>query len=123
MELFGKLVSALGWPRPSDRVKGGARAEPNGRALARKRQRLQEGFIFSDGMLAPRACTLRDLTALGACVEIWDPSVKVRLLVGDVTLYLTGDRKEVDCKVMWRRDNALGLKFTSPFREPRRSYG
>ena len=123
MSLFQKLAAAIGL--------GGAtahkpkRRQPqrtNNRALTRKRQRLLDGFIVSDGMLTPRACTLRDVTALGACVEIWDDSVKPALLRNRITLYIPSDGKEVDCDVMWKRDNAIGLKFASPFRAPRRAY-
>jgi len=96
--------------------------EHSNRGLTRKRQRLQDGFVVSKGMLAPRACTLRDMTALGGCVDVWDQAVKADLLRGQVTLYIPADRMEVDCSVIWRRENTLGLKFVSPFREPTRSY-
>jgi len=123
MTLLQRMSVALGLQN-APKTSGKAQAAEHGaRSLARKRQRLQDGFIVSEGMLTPRACTLKDMTPLGGCVEIWDQSVKATLLTGRVTLYIPGDRKEVDCAVMWRRDNALGLKFTSSFRDPRRSYG
>jgi hypothetical protein len=87
----------------------------------RKRERLSDGFVTSERMIAPRACTLRDLTAFGCRIDIWD-DLSPRLLRGGLTLYIIADRKEVDCELMWRRDRAIGLKFTSPFREPGRSY-
>lgn len=124
MSLLQKFLAAFG----AGAKRRDEQAEPFGdadskRALTRKKQRLHDGFIVSDGMLQPRACTLRDMTALGGCVDIWDTSVKAALLRGAVTLYIPGDRKEVDCAVVWRRENSLGLKFTSPFRAPTRSYG
>ncbi|AHB50238.1 hypothetical protein W911_11930 [Hyphomicrobium nitrativorans NL23] len=124
MSLFQKIAAAIGLGgAPANKPK---RRQPprtnNNRALTRKRQRLLDGFIVSKGMLTPRACTLRDVTALGACVEIWDGSVKPALLRNRLTLYIPSDGKEVDCDVMWKRDNAIGLKFASPFRTPRRSY-
>ncbi|HEX2843225.1 hypothetical protein [Hyphomicrobium sp.] len=124
MSLLEKFLAALGAAAKrrnerSEPVEG----EASKRALTRKKQRLHDGFIVSEGMLQPRACTLRDMTALGGCVDIWDTSVKAALLRGPVTLYIPGDRKEVDCAVVWRRENSLGLKFTSSFRSPTRSYG
>ena len=123
MNLFQNIAAALGFDSTPAKSKKRRQPQPgNNRALVRKRQRLLDGFIVSEGMLAPRACTLRDVTALGACVEIWDSGVKPALLRNRLTLYIPSDGKEVDCDVMWKRDNAIGLKFASPFRAPRRSY-
>ncbi len=123
MSLFQKIAAALGFGGTPAKSTKRRQPEPNNkRALTRKRQRLLDGFIVSEGMLTPRACTLRDVTALGACVEIWDASVKPALLRNRLTLYIPSDGKEVDCDVMWKRDNAIGLKFASPFRAPQRSY-
>ncbi len=124
MSLLHKFLASLGLgaDRQGRQTAQSADADSQ-RVLTRKKQRLHDGFIVSEGMLQPRACTLRDMTALGGCVDIWDTSVKAGLLRGTVTLYIPGDRKEVDCAVVWRRENSLGLKFTSPFRSPTRSYG
>jgi hypothetical protein len=93
------------------------------RGLVRKKQRMMDGFISSDGMLAPRACTIWDMSPLGGKVELWNNDIKSSVLGDSVKLYVTGDRKEVDCKVMWRKDNSMGLKFTSGFHAPTRRYG
>jgi hypothetical protein len=123
MSLFQKLAIALGLQDAHETAPCSRAADASGRALARKRQRLQEGFVVSEGMLVPRACTLRDMTPLGGSIEVWDRGIKASLLAGPLTLYLPSDKKEVDCAVVWRRDNSLGLKFISPFRAPRRTYG
>ncbi|HYD15945.1 MAG TPA: hypothetical protein VEA77_06055 [Hyphomicrobium sp.] len=122
MNLLQKLAVALGLQEAPRREKVSASNDTGNRMLTRKRQRLQDGFVVSAGMLVPRACTLKDMTPLGGQVEIWDHTVKADLLRGRVTLYIPGDRQEVDCAVMWRRDNALGLKFVSQFRPPTRNY-
>lgn len=124
MSLIRKLLTAVGLqgllalaPQKP------AAAEANSqRAVVRKRQRLQDAFIVSEGMLAPRACTLREMTPLGGSIEVWDGAIKPSLLAGLVTLYLPGDHKEIDCAVKWRRENAIGFKFVSGFRPPRRAY-
>lgn len=124
MNVFAKLAEMLGLGSASkaDMKKRTGGAPDNKRTLTRKRMRLVDGFIITDGMLAPRACTLRDVSALGACIEIWDDAVKPALLRDRLTLYIPSDRKEVDCDIVWKRNNAIGLKFASPFRAPRRTY-
>jgi hypothetical protein len=92
------------------------------RTLVRKRQRLMDGFLASDRMLTPRPCTICDMNPLGGKVELWNGDIKSSLLGDRVTLYITGDKKEVDCKVMWRKENSMGLRFTSGFHPPTRRY-
>lgn len=125
MDLFFKLLTALGWDRLSPASR--ARKSPfegagSRRAAVRKRQRLRDAFLASDGMIKPRACTLIEMSPLGCSVEIWDQGVKSSLVADEVTLYLPDERKEVLCSVRSRRNNAVGLKFISPFRAPTRSY-
>jgi hypothetical protein len=124
MIAFEKLLAAFGWTtqptQTAARIKGD---DLNAmRALVRKRQRLQDAFIFSDKMIRPRHCTLLNMTPLGGAVEIWDETLKDGLLNGEVTLYLPADRKEVVCAVKWRRENSIGLSFVSAMREPTRAY-
>jgi hypothetical protein len=92
------------------------------RAKERKRQRLVDGFITSALMPTPRPCTVVDMSSGGSKIELWtDCSGQLR--PGDrVTLYIPVDRQEVDGQVRWRRNNAIGLQFSSPFRPPTRRY-
>jgi hypothetical protein len=55
-------------------------------------------------------------------VQIWNDDARPLLLGECVTLYIAGDRKEVDGEVIWRRENAMGVRFTSAFRAPKRPY-
>lgn len=122
MRLLDKLGVSLGLMDPPKAV-GQSEVDKEGLCgLTRKRQRLMDGFLVSEGMLAPRACTVRDMTALGATVDIWDTGIKASLLHGTVTLYIPGDRKEVDCAVVSRKEGSLGLKFLGRFRERTRKY-
>lgn len=125
MSLLSTLLTKLGFSAPTGAPKRAHKHQNEAvskRSMVRKRQRMQDAFNASEGMISPRPCTLLEMTPLGGSVQIWDQSVKAALLTGEVLLFLPSDRKEVACAVMWRRDNSLGLKFLSPFREPTRSY-
>lgn len=92
------------------------------RTKERKRQRLVDGFVSSARTPTPRPCTVCDMSLGGSRIELWGNDAKP-LLPGDrITLYIPGDRKEVDAEVRWRKDKTMGLKFTSPFRAPTRRY-
>jgi hypothetical protein len=92
------------------------------RSTVRKRQRMTDGFIWSEAMLKPRACTIKDMSALGAQVDIWNEEIKASLLQGSLKLYSSSDRQEVDCKMTWRKGNSAGLRFMSGFHAPTRKY-
>ena len=92
------------------------------RSTVRKRQRMTDGFIWSESMLKPRACTIKDMSALGAQIDIWNDEIKASLLQGSLKLYSSSDRNEVDCKMTWRKGNSAGLRFTSGFHAPTRKY-
>jgi hypothetical protein len=112
-----------------DRAKPGAEPSPfecpkpvERRTKDRKRQRLVDGFIASSRMPKPRLCTVCDMSAGGAKIDLGhDTSTTLR--PGDrLTLYIPVDRAEIDAEVRWRKENAIGLRFTSRFRPPTRAY-
>ncbi|NJM33705.1 MAG: hypothetical protein HC850_02230 [Rhodomicrobium sp.] len=39
-----------------------------------------------------------------------------------LTLYLSSEKEEIDCKVVWWSGQSIGLKFIGPYREPTRQY-
>jgi hypothetical protein len=122
MELLDTLLSFFS----SDKKKKGSSKSYNGdeaqRSTVRKRQRMTDGFIWSENMLKPRACTIKDMSALGAQIDIWNDEIKSSLLQGPLKLYSASDRNEVDCKMTWRKGNSAGLRFTSGFHSPTRKY-
>lgn len=121
MNLWASLFPGLSRPgEGKDRVKeSGERFE---RAALRKPQRMKEGFLWSEGMIVPRACTIRDMSVLGAQIEIWVDDIKPALLRGPLKLYSCADRQEVDCELAQRDGMRLGLRFNSAFHEPSRKY-
>jgi hypothetical protein len=122
MEFLDKLFGLFS----SDTKKKGAKRSYKGdeaqRSTVRKRQRMTDGFIWSESMLKPRACTIKDMSALGAQIDIWNDEIKASLLQGPLKLFSSSDQNEVDCKMTWRKGNSAGLRFTSGFHAPTRKY-
>jgi hypothetical protein len=122
MSLWTTLVSAF-----SDRKGDGSRSQKADgatfeRTAVRKRQRMKDGFIWADGMISPRPCTIRDSSVMGAQVVLWHDDIKPALLRGSLKLYSCADQQEVDCTVARRDGNSLGLRFTSTLHAPTRRY-
>jgi hypothetical protein len=93
------------------------------RLTLRRRQRFIGGFIWSDRMAASKACNIRDLSATGARVDLLNSAIKAHTLTGILTLYLPAEKQEIDCQVMWRAGDSIGLRFLGAYRAPTRQYG
>lgn len=81
-------------------------------ALTKKRETRkslqQRAWIFFDGGFAARPCVVQDMSATGARVAIDDPNslpAKLRLA------FERDARTGRNCEVVWRRGNAVGIKF------------
>jgi hypothetical protein len=92
------------------------------RTTASKPQRMKDGYIWAEGMISPRPCTIRDMTVLEAEVALWHDDIKPSLLRGSLKLFSCADGREVDCTVAGRKGDTLGLRFTSTFHAPSRRY-
>jgi hypothetical protein len=88
----------------------------------RRPQRLKEGFIWAEGLIMPRPCTIRDLSPLTAEVVLWNDDIKPAILRGDLKLFSSADKKEAECVVASRNGNVLSLRIMSAFRAPSRKY-
>lgn len=97
------------------------------RLAIRKKQRLVEGYVWAPNMLVARHCSIKDLSAVGALVEIWkgrdQHTIREVRMPDRVVLYIIPDQIEVDCEITWRKDRALGLRFLGKFRPGSRQYG
>ena len=83
---------------------------------------MREGFLWAEGLIMPRPCTIRDLSPLTAEIVLWHDDVKPALLRGPLKLYSSADGREADCTLAGRRNNILSLKLQSAFHAPSRSY-
>lgn len=116
MALWKTLVSSLS----GDAAKsGGAKLTPED---FRAPRRMREGFLWSDSLIMPRACTIRDMSPLTAQIVLWHDDIKPQVLARPLKLYVSSDRKEVDCVIVGRDNNVLSLRLTSAFRAPTRTY-
>ena len=96
-------------------------AAPPTRSTVRKRQRMTDGYIWSEAMLKPRPCTIKDMSALGAQIEIWNDEIKAHAAPGLAQALSSSDSNEVDCKMTWRKGNSAGLGSRAAFMRRRGS--
>jgi hypothetical protein len=95
----------------------------NKRRTVRRAQRFAEGFIWSDRMAASKACSIRNLSVTGVRVDLLNGTLNPQTLGGVLTLYFPAEKREIDCKLMWRAGSCIGLEFVGSFRPPTRQYG
>lgn len=120
MTFWKALVSTLSRePAPDKDTTERPAFEP---AQFRRGPRMREGFLWADGLIMPRHCTIRHLSPLTAEVILWHDDIKPAILRGALKLYSSADRQEADCILESRRDNILALRLQSPFRAPSRAY-
>ncbi|WP_407181281.1 PilZ domain-containing protein [Bradyrhizobium sp. STM 3562] len=55
-------------------------------------------------------CTVRDISATGAALELPDSMIIVRR-VKEFTLLIPEDRLRLSCRVVWQRDFRMGVTF------------
>jgi hypothetical protein len=89
---------------------------------ASKPQRMTDGFVWCEGMILPRPCTIRDMTSLEAEVTLWHDDIKPSLLRRPLKLYSCANQREVDCTLAGRQGSRLGLRFLSGPHAPTRKY-
>ncbi len=116
MALWKTLVSSLS--RESGE-KGAGRLTPED---FRAPRRMREGYLWSDSLIMPRPCTIRDMSPLTARIVLWHDDIKPQFLARPLKLYVSTDRQEADCIVAGRENNVLSLRLTSAFRAPTRTY-
>lgn len=75
-------------------------------------------LVFADGVSAPWACTVRDLSDGGARLELdrAKPPVVSEQLPDQIVVHLCPDRTDVDCRIAWRDGRHFGVQFLGDFR-------
>lgn len=107
---------------PADVQSVANKRDADKRRTRRIPQRMRNGFVFSDKMIAPRACMFRDLSIGGARIEVVGEPIKMSLLMDGLRLYFESEKYEIPCSVVWMNGPAIGLKFDGRPRPPSRTY-
>ncbi len=84
-----------------------------------RRRILKGGIMASHDKFTSFSCTIRDISDTGAKLKV-DP---LAALPETFILMIDLDGIEVDCQMVWRDGNHMGVKFTSEMRqkEPKRA--
>ena len=95
-----------------------AQAQDRARTVSRRRV-LKSGVIAFNDRFSALPCIVRDLSQTGAHLRVEGTSN----VPNTFELIIELDGLEAQCKVVWRKDNEIGVKFTWPPRmaTPRRS--
>ena len=93
------------------------------RIVTRKRQRMTEAYIWSPSMAYSKNCRLRDVSSTGARVEFCNEPVKIDELDRNLTLYIPLEKREIDCRIAWRKGRSIGIEFRGGYRPATRLYG
>lgn len=108
--------------KPQPRVPIEAAASNENRRSRRQTACLQAS-IESDRLSEPVACVIRNLSATGARIELIRTERKVfasEERIPDVfVLSFRLEKTEVDCEMVWRRADTIGVRFRSLPRQSR----
>lgn len=78
------------------------------------------GYIVSPELNAPVECTILDLSASGAKIQVAAAARKafaVALeLPDEFRIEMLRDRLEIECKLAWQKQDMAGVSFLSAFR-------
>ena len=85
-------------------------------------QRMRSGAVWTDKLIAPRTCIVKDLSVGGARVELLGDPLKASQLLDGALLYLDTEKHEIPCSLAWMKGTMLGLKFDGRPRPPSRKY-
>ncbi len=97
-------------PRPSEGAEG---------RWAKRTPSKLGGQIQHQNLAAALPCTVRDTSSTGARLEIVGQrggNISRDRVPDQFTLFMPLDRLEIDCQVMWRHGNLVGVRYTSPAR-------
>ncbi|MGE3914197.1 MAG: PilZ domain-containing protein [Hyphomicrobiaceae bacterium] len=108
--------------RPQPRVQIEQPTPGDGRRSRRQATCLQAA-IHCERLSEPVACVIRNLSATGARIEIVrgerKPFTTEERIPDLFTLGFRLERTEVDCELIWRRGDVIGVKFRSLPRQAR----
>lgn len=78
-----------------------------------RRRVLKAGIIAFNNRFATLTCMVRDLSEHGARLRVDNPM----MVPSHFELIIELDGFEVDCELVWRHDNEIGVRFLCPPRQ------
>jgi hypothetical protein len=99
-------------------VQSDAAADSDARWARRTTSRLG-AQIMHPSLSTPITCTIRDTSSTGARLEIdvqRGGNISRDRVPDQFTLFMSADRLEIDCQVMWRQGPRVGVRYASPAR-------
>jgi hypothetical protein len=99
-------------------------AAPSNQRKAPRKPTVTPAGVLHETIKVPLPCRIKDMSATGACL-VFPQTVRAVFpdpdtLPNELTLVLRADRLEVDCVVVRRRGEELGVRFTSVHRPLRK---
>ena len=91
------------------------------RRTARQKSFLR-GMIYFNNRRNVVDCLIRDISPIGARVELNETVPESDLFLGSIRLFIPLKKHERDCEIAWRDDRLIGFKFIGPKRPPSREY-
>jgi hypothetical protein len=83
-----------------------------------ERRKAQRSRVFRGGVISFQQlgttidCTVRNLSAIGACLMVKSPIS----ILNEFDLVLDRDKVPLHCRVAWRAADRIGVEFTAPDR-------
>ena len=95
------------------------------RRWARRKQSRTPAMMWYEGAPTMHSCVIKDTSSTGALIEMvkskMNPDASTGVVRERFTLIIAMDKVRIDCKVAWRGENEIGVRYVSPARpmEPR----
>ncbi len=90
----------------------------------KRRLYMRQGFLTFPNRPAypPADCLIRDLSPVGAQIEVTEAGFDERLFTEPARLFIADKKHERDCQIVWRREFTVGFKFVGKPVSPTRDY-
>ena len=97
------------------------------RRFARRKSSRTPGLVWAEGATTNHSCVVKDTSSTGALLEMtrtkMNPDCAASVVPDQFTLVIAIEKVCIDCRVAWRRDTEVGVRYMSPARplpEPKR---
>ncbi len=90
------------------------------RRWAKRKSSRTPGAVWAEGIATTHNCVIKDTSSTGALLEMvktkMNPDSSSGVVPDRFTLMIQMERVCIDCRVAWRRDTEVGVRYISPAR-------